>query len=553
MNLRTCVAPSGRFVFGIHKPAFAVRNLRETDPLADLGQTPDGRVVQNQANLPPADVEAPAADWIYEVPNPFPFRGATFIAKSWADERTRDPATAIALAPRPDVSLGEALRQASSSPSVDGRELSRCLDTLPEPLLLALAATSTDADDLVALARRSCRLQMAPDGSQPLGLMFEPDTDGNLQPAIIRHTLYEVLVNNPALPEAYKTAMVLRPGVQGSSEITAEWGQASSASHIYEYLRCNSYIPFGHYAANMAEDCVRYDAAALTANDMSGLRHLYYQRTFVRLAEMLDLPLEDRRRQIDADALENLRQQVIEALAVRSTASALPFDCTLWGWNYGFDYAPSGYRMHGSHQQVHQQYALVPATVEMAPDGADFSAEWRPYACGDLIRNFIREYRRQSGHGFFACYLAAIRGNRRMDDRQDAPQSLVVHEDEHVLLFVPKAQTSQWELQLMPLAPAGNILEADRPTREALDRAMLIAVKVLGAMGARMITSIEYAKRFADGDTDQHLLYAFLPKLPYSPGAFTEAQMRWINGHYPEDFAAACRSRIPEVLLQIGL
>jgi len=43
------------------------------------------------------------------------------------------------------------------------------------------------------------------------------------------------------------------------------------------------------------------------------------------------------------------------------------------------------------------------------------------------------------------------------------------------------------------------------------------------------------------------LLYAFLPRLPESPGAFSEAQLRWINGHYPEDFAASCRRRLPEV------
>jgi len=36
-------------------------------------------------------------------------------------------------------------------------------------------------------------------------------------------------------------------------------------------------------------------------------------------------------------------------------------------------------------------------------------------------------------------------------------------------------------------------------------------------------------------------------KLPESPGAFTEAQLRWINGHYPEDFAAACRSRLSDI------
>lgn len=56
-----------------------------------------------------------------------------------------------------------------------------------------------------------------------------------------------------------------------------------------------------------------------------------------------------------------------------------------------------------------------------------------------------------------------------------------------------------------------------------------------------MITSIEYSKPVVKGDDDQRLLVAFLPRLPESPGAFSEAQLRWINGHYPEDFALACR------------
>ena len=67
-------------------------------------------------------------------------------------------------------------------------------------------------------------------------------------------------------------------------------------------------------------------------------------------------------------------------------------------------------------------------------------------------------------------------------------------------------------------------------------------MQVLTAMGARLITVIEYPKRFTAQDIDQRLLYCFLPKLPQSMGAFSEAQLRFINGHYPEDFAFACRS-----------
>ena len=104
----------------------------------------------------------------------------------------------------------------------------------------------------------------------------------------------------------------------------------------------------------------------------------------------------------------------------------------------------------------------------------------------------------------------------------------------------------------MTVKPVGNILEADSETRKSLDRAILMAVRTLSAMGAKMVTGIEYSKRFDNSDTDQRLLYAFLPKLPQSPGAFSEAQWRWINRHYPEDFAAACRERLAGVLEEGG-
>ena len=90
----------------------------------------------------------------------------------------------------------------------------------------------------------------------------------------------------------------------------------------------------------------------------------------------------------------------------------------------------------------------------------------------------------------------------------------------------------------------GNILEADLKTRRSIGHSILKAVQVLETMGAKMITCIEYSKAFDAAGNDQRLLYAFMPRLPESPGAFSEAQLRWINGHYPEDFAAACRSKI---------
>ncbi|MBW1648453.1 MAG: hypothetical protein JRJ72_10180 [Deltaproteobacteria bacterium] len=542
-RLGTCVTPEGRFVYGIHRPAFRVANLRRDDPARQLGLSPEGASVDNRPNLPDGDVDEPAADWIYEVANPLPFRGATFIVKRWADRRARSP-EAIRLPPAPEVSLSRTVAQWTDAPGAVEKLQARVFETLPMPLRLALAATSSDPRDLVRLARGCCRF-VEVDGV-PVGLAYETDANGGLRPAVEDRELFETLANNPALPDIYKEVMVLRPGVQGANEITADWHGPDGRTRIYEYLRRNSYIPWGHYAANMAEECVRYRIADITAADITGLRHLYYQRTFVRLAEQAGIPVDARRRPLAVSELESLRRRVLAAVSQRP----LPFDVTLWGWNFGYDFSPSGYRLHGSHQQVHQQYALVPGAVDTAPHSR--AQAFRPYACGDLVRRFLREYRRETGRGFFECYIEAIDTNRRMDGRSDGEHRLVVYSDEHVMLFVPKAQTSQWELQLLALRPAGNILEADADLRRSLDRAILVAVKVLGALGARMITCIEYAKRFSDSDTDQHLLYAFLPKLPESPGAFTEAQLRWISGHYPEDFAAACRSQLAAVLGETG-
>jgi hypothetical protein len=182
---------------------------------------------------------------------------------------------------------------------------------------------------------------------------------------------------------------------------------------------------------------------------------------------------------------------------------------------------------------------MVPGTV----------AEWKneeqylpSYSCGDLVAGFVRQYKEANHSNFFEDYIKAIRENSRMDGRDDLEKSLVVYEDENVMLFVPKAQTSQWELQLMTLGPVGNIVEADSAVRQSLNNGILTAMRALTAMGARLITVIEYPKRFTVKDIDQRLLYCFLPKLPQSMGAFSEAELRFINGHYPEDFAFACRA-----------
>lgn len=539
-KLRTCVSPSGQFTYGIHRPCFRAENLREKDYLSALGLFRDGQIRENHDNFPSHTVEEPRADWIFEVPNPFPFRGTTYIIKSAADRNAQNP-SGISLPKPPEVSLSRALRKWMGDDHFPENKLDDFFNTIPEPLLLALAANSTDPEDLTRIADYSCEFVRDPASGRPIGLFYRTDAQGRVRADIKRHTLFEVVANNIFLPDDYKQVMVLKPGAQGSSEITGEW--LDSGTHVFEYLRRNSYIPWGHYAANMAHDAVRYQIGDLTAADMSGLRHLYYQRTYIRLAEQLALPIPAVRRSLTVDELEDLRKKIQDALSSDQKRGALQFNCTLWGWNFGFGYASAGYRLHGSHQQVHQQFALIPAAVS----AGDSEAEIPAYACGDLIAEFIRAYQRENSVSFFDNYIKAIQNNRRMDGNETRESRLTVYEDDEVMLFVPKAQTSQWELQIMTLKPVGNILEADTHTRAALDRAILTGIKVLTAMGARMVTGIEYSKRFDSPDTDQRLIYCFLPKLPESPGAFTEAQLRWINGHYPEDFAGACRARLSEL------
>lgn len=529
-DLRTCVSPEGRFVFGLHIPHYEVVNLRKDDFIASLGEDSDGRPQMNHANFPQEDLRIARADAIFEIANALPFRGTTFINTRWADKSAEAP-EAISIPSRPDVSLTQTLDDAFGN---DHRAADRLFERLPAPLQIALAVTSADPRDLVRLAQASCRFIYLPNDTVPAGLQFETDPDGVKRPAIINDALFEAVANNPALPEAFKRVMVLQPGIQGDSAIVGQWRNADS--HVFEYLRANSYIPWGHYAANMAHDTIRYDAGALTPKDIFGLRHLYYQRTYVRLARDLGLDIPAVRRAIPGLELERLRTAIVRAAR---KGARLPFTATLWGWNYGFGYAASGYRLHASHQQIHQQFALVPQSVP-EPGGAEHPA----FACGDMIDAFIRTYQQVTGIDFFDAYAKAIHSNRRMDDRSHGPQDLIVYSDDHVLLFVPKAQTSQWELQLMPQQAVGNIIETDEPVRRSLDHALLIAMRILRSMGADMITIFEYSKRFHITDSGQRLLYTFLPRLPESPGAFSEAQLRWINGHFPEDFAQACRLKL---------
>ena len=535
--LHTSVTPAGRFRVGVHKPFYEVVNLRRRDQVGRLGILADGSPVDNRVNFPAEDVREESARWIYEIANAFAFRGATYIDSGWARARARNPAS-IRIRPRPDCSLFQLLGN-----YLDLDQVRQVLAELPRPLLYDLAANSTDPEELMLLARGCCRMVMGRDGL-PTGLRYRRDDNGRLRAEIDDFELFETIANNPFLPDPYKEVMVLRPGVQGESEIVGEWDDP----HVFEYLRRNSYIPWGHFAANMANDAIRYATSELSLRDMQGLRHLYYQRIYVTLAGQLGIEVPARRRCLDTEELEALRRKILQEAA----AGADLHTATLWGWNFGYDFSGSGCRLHASHQMIHQQYAMVPAAVELVDGGAMAS-----YSCGDLVAETVRGYRAEHDRDFFADFLAAIRGNTRTDGG-DGESSLVVWQDANVLLFVPKAQVSQWELQLMVVAdsdqgPVGNVIEAGSGVRASIDRGILIAQRVLAGLGARMVSSIEYPKRLGQAN-GQRLLYSFLPKLPWSMGAFSEAQLRFISSHFPEDFATACRARLPgpEITGQAG-
>ncbi|UCD65702.1 MAG: hypothetical protein JSW69_06735, partial [Deltaproteobacteria bacterium] len=449
MKLRTCVTPEGKFIFGIHKPSFKVANMREKDYLQTLGLDTADNPVDNSVNFPDGDVEESRGEWIYEIPNPFPFRGATYIDKSWADGKAADP-LAICLSDPTPTSMIDYLRRNLPGKAVSRDKLEEAFADLPQTVLLSLASSSTDPEDLIRLAEMSCEFIYDQEEKLPVGLRYDEDARGRRKPKIRNHDLFEIVVNNMYLPDIYKEVMVLRPGVQGGSEIVGEW-PAERDSHVFEYLRRNSYIPWGHYASNIASDLVRYSIDDLSDYDFEGLRHLYYQRTYMRLAQQLDIQLDTRRRNLTASELDGLRQD-IQGVLKDKTVSSLKFDVTLWGWNYGFDFASSGYRLHASHQQIHQQFSMVPKEVVEYSDKTTLPS----YSCGDLVTDFVRSYHEEHTSSFFTDYISAIRNNSRMDEKKELPADLVVFEDKHVMLFVPKAQTSQWELQLMASEPAGN-------------------------------------------------------------------------------------------------
>jgi len=532
MTIKTCVSPKGKFNYGIHRPAFHVENLRQADNTQSLGMFSDGRPCENSPNFPQNDVHIADADIIFEIPNALPFKGTTYIKKKWADEK-KDNLSSICLPPKPSFSWNQTLKEWANQSQIDSTETQQLWHHLPQAVQLTIASTSSDPTDLTQLAHQVCEFTLD-ENSVPVGLKYD---SGSGRPIIHDHVIFETLANNPYLPDNYKVAMVLRPGVQGKSPIVGEF--SDDTTHVFEYLRANSYIPWGHYAANMADDSIRYDIQQVTLDDIIGMRHLFYQRTYVRLCQQLEIPVSFHRKTIPPDELESLRLKIKKQL---KHDPELPFNSNLWGWNFGFDYSPNHYRLHASHQQVHQQYAMIPNQVP-----TNQGSKMQSFACGDLVADFIHAYRQCHGTGFFDDYTRAIQNNQRMDESDKNPKELIIYSDDHIMIYVPKAQTSQWEIQIMPTHATGNVLEADSNMRFALDRGIYMTAKILSALNARLVTHIEYASRLSGSPTDQRLIIVFLPRLPESPGAFSEAQLRWINGHYPEDFAAACRNQLETI------
>lgn len=529
----TCVAPSGTFVYGIHKQKFTATNLRETDHTVTLGCTRNQEeTISNVLNFPEGDVCVSKGAWIFEIPNAFPFLGATFIVKTQADRTAGGCNPFVDLLKRPRE-RGE---------QSDLKEMSRAS-------LLSLAASSTEPKLLAALAEQSCQFVFDDTGTVPIGRVYRRDSEGRLHPSVSDYHLYQLVSNNPFLPDDYKRQMVLIPGVQGRSSIVGEYSKDNT--HIWEYLRENSYIPWGHYAANMAHDSVRYTMKSLKARDVSGLRHLYYQRMYVQLARELGLPFPASRRIISKDDLERLRVSLLSEIGKRTLkGNKIPYSAIIWGQNFGFDLSASGYRLGGSHQQIHQQFALVPSGMAVFAGGENVVpvSTMPTYAQGDRIAQFSQQYRQETGQPFFATYLEAIQSNRRLDGRSDQENRLTVFQDDNLIVFVPKAQRSQGEVHIMTTGTCGNILEADTGVRDSLDRAIVLTMKSLENLGVEMFTGFELSKRLDNTDPDQRLLYCFFPRHPRSPGGFSEFQQRWISNHYPEDFAKVCREQVDQII-----
>ena len=121
-----------------------------------------------------------------------------------------------------------------------------------------------------------------------------------------------------------------------------------------------------------------YRIADLSEDDIEGLRHLYYQRVFITLADRVGIVPKIRRRPLTLPELESLRCDIVQALV--ADPARLEAISTLWGWNFGYDFSASGYRLHASHQMIHQQYAMVPEWVEDTAGGRNPA-----FCCGDQL------------------------------------------------------------------------------------------------------------------------------------------------------------------------
>ncbi len=179
ISVRSCVSEEGKFVFGIHRPCFKVENLREHDYISCLGAASDGTRVNNDINFPDKNIDVKKADIIYEIPNPFPFRGTTYINSAWADKNAAAPEK-ISLPVRQKVHFTEDLKQWLNKKGLDGKDADDFLEILPQPLLIALADTSTDPEELAALAKISCSFIFNKNNKIPCGLVFKKDERGDL-------------------------------------------------------------------------------------------------------------------------------------------------------------------------------------------------------------------------------------------------------------------------------------------------------------------------------------------------------------------------------------
>lgn len=526
LSVRTCVSTSGEFIYGIHKPDYRVVNLREKDYLTTLGHVDGKTAVRNKINFPANDVTIDNTDWVFEISNSFPFMGATFILKSSADKRIENANPFEIINKHKSSKLKASIEEVKDN----------------DALFISLGRTSTDSNLLIKLAMKSCLFEFDPHTGEPVGIQYEKTKNGEIRQIIKNRHLFEIVSNNPFLPDTYKQAMVLIPGIQGPNKIVGEY-KKSAGTHIWEYLRENSYIPWGHYAANMAHDSIRYKIGALKKEDFIGLRHLYYQRVYIQVAQSLGISIPAKKRTLTEEELESLRILLLETTKQnKGDETNLPFNASMWGWNFGFDLSPSGYRLNASHQQIHQQFAIVPKYTQGFINGKnDKSHTLLPtYTQGDEVFLFCRQFKNSTGKNFFKTYINAIKNNKRMDGRKDKAKSLIFYQDEHIIAFVPKAQRSQGEVQIMSITKCGNILEANSTVRKSLDMAILIIVRMLEKLGVEMMIGYETSKRFDNPDKDQRLMYTFIPRHPKSPGTYSQWLYRWIIGHYPEDFAHAC-------------